>query len=71
MVFIHACPVSLSDCYCDLPLGLFLVRGDNIVIFGEVDEEQEKNIPLKSITQGELQERIAASQKKGLDWDLE
>ncbi len=37
------------DCYCDLPLGLFIVRGDNVVVFGEVDEEKEKALPLKAV----------------------
>jgi hypothetical protein len=60
-----------TDCYCDLPVGVFLVRGDNIVIFGEIDEDKEKNLPLKQVTQPELQERIAAGEKKAVDWDLE
>ncbi len=60
-----------ADCYCDLPVGVFLVRGDNIVIFGEVDEDQEKNLPLKQVTQSELQERVSAGEKNGVDWDLE
>ncbi len=48
-----------------------MVRGDNIVIFGEVDEDQEKTLPLKQVTQSELQERVAAGEKKAVDWDLE
>jgi hypothetical protein len=54
-------------------MGLFLVRGDNIVIFGEVDEEKDRNFPLKSVSQAELQENIAATtvEKKKVDWDLE
>ena len=60
-----------TDCYCDLPLGLFIVRGDNVVVFGEVDEEKEKALPLKSVTQEELREKIDGGQKKAVDWDLE
>ncbi len=52
-------------------MGLFIVRGDNVVVFGEVDEEKEKALPLKSVTQEELREKIDGGQKKAVDWDLE
>lgn len=52
-------------------MGLFIVRGDNIVVFGEVDEEKEKGLPLKEVTQEELREKITEGEKKKVDWDLE
>lgn len=33
--------VLLTGKYCDFPLGLYIVRGDNIVLLGEIDEERE------------------------------
>ncbi len=38
-------PVPNTICYqTDIELGLFIVRGDNVVLFGEVDDdEEEKN----------------------------
>lgn len=35
-------PSSKTICYqTDIELGLFIVRGDNVVLFGEVDDEEE------------------------------
>jgi LDH2 family malate/lactate/ureidoglycolate dehydrogenase len=60
-----------------MPLGLFLLRGDNIVIFGEMEEENEEKehlekqgIKLQKVTVEELQERKKTAQQN-LDWDLE
>jgi U6 snRNA-associated Sm-like protein LSm1 len=33
--------VLLTGKYCDFPLGLYIVRGDNIVLLGEIDETKE------------------------------
>jgi len=33
--------VLLVGKYCDFPLGLYIVRGDNIVLLGEIDETKE------------------------------
>jgi hypothetical protein len=29
--------------YCDVPLGLYIVRGDSIVLLGEIDADKEEN----------------------------
>ena len=29
--------------YCDVPLGLYIVRGDNIVLCGNIDESNEES----------------------------
>lgn len=60
-----------TDCYCDFPLGLFIVRGDNIVIFGEVDEDKEATASLKLVTPEELRERMESTSDEKTDWDLE
>lgn len=59
--------------FCDLPLGLFIVRGDNVVVLGEIDDEAESRISLQRVTQEELMEKIAQGKKKasGVDWSLE
>ncbi len=31
--------------YCDIYAGVYVVRGDNIVLLGEVDEERDSNHP--------------------------
>jgi hypothetical protein len=36
--------------YGDIELGLFLVRGDSVVLLGEVDPEREKESGLVKVT---------------------
>ena len=60
-VFNH--DLSNIDVYCDLPLGLFIVRGDNIVVFGEIDNERESSMPLQSVSQEVLMEKMASGKK--------
>ncbi|EQC32112.1 hypothetical protein SDRG_10308 [Saprolegnia diclina VS20] len=31
----------VGNTYCDIPLGLYIIRGENIVIMGELDQEKE------------------------------
>jgi U6 snRNA-associated Sm-like protein LSm1 len=57
--------------YCDIPLGLFLVRGDNLILLGEVDEDREKNMNMEELTPTELSELMAAGDAPKLEWDFE
>ncbi|TYJ29695.1 hypothetical protein E1A91_A06G084600v1 [Gossypium mustelinum] len=34
--------VIVGDLYCDIPLGLYVIRGENVVIIGELDLEKEE-----------------------------
>ncbi|KAJ8479235.1 hypothetical protein OPV22_022962 [Ensete ventricosum] len=34
--------VIVGDLYCDIPLGLYVIRGENVVLIGELDLEREK-----------------------------
>ncbi|KAG8463341.1 hypothetical protein KFE25_004852 [Diacronema lutheri] len=36
--------IIVSGQFADLPLGLYVVRGENIVLLGPVDEEKEANL---------------------------
>ncbi|CAL9068595.1 unnamed protein product, partial [Musa banksii] len=40
--------VIVGDLYCDVPLGLYVIRGDNSVLVGELDLEGE-NLPIDPI----------------------
>ncbi|XP_019106495.1 sm-like protein LSM1B isoform X2 [Beta vulgaris subsp. vulgaris] len=33
--------VIVGDLYCDIPLGLYVIRGENVVLIGELDSEKE------------------------------
>ncbi|KAF7814012.1 sm-like protein LSM1B [Senna tora] len=34
--------VIVGDLYCDIPLGLYVIRGENVVLIGELDLEREE-----------------------------
>ncbi|XP_044471247.1 sm-like protein LSM1B [Mangifera indica] len=35
----------VGDLYCDIPLGLYVIRGENVVLIGELDLEKEELPP--------------------------
>ncbi|GER28367.1 small nuclear ribonucleoprotein family protein [Striga asiatica] len=37
--------VIVGELYCDIPLGLYIIRGENVVLIGELDLEKEE-LPL-------------------------
>jgi hypothetical protein len=52
-------------------LGLFLVRGDNIVLLGELDDEKLEQQNLEKISPEAFSEWLAEGEAKKLDWDFE
>lgn len=80
MIFIHIFVLFL-DLYAEISVGLFLLRGDNVVIFGEYDEEQQKQyqLTLNRVSLEELKARKKSKEEeKGIpptaenvEWDLE
>jgi len=41
--------IHVGSNYGDIPRGVFLVRGDSVVMTGEIDKEKEAKSPLKSV----------------------
>ncbi|KDO64964.1 hypothetical protein CISIN_1g0321082mg, partial [Citrus sinensis] len=37
--------VIVGDLYCDIPLGLYVIRGENVVLIGELDLERDELPP--------------------------
>jgi U6 snRNA-associated Sm-like protein LSm1 len=66
--------VLLPGKFCDVPLGLYIVRGDTIVLLGEVDPEtEEEKMGLQKLSAEEmmnLEEDIDPVESK-LSWDFE
>ena len=66
--------VLLSGKYCDFPLGLYIVRGDNIVLLGEIDADKESQA-LQKIDQEQymaLAEQVEEGDEAGkVVWDFE
>ncbi|XP_014367081.2 U6 snRNA-associated Sm-like protein LSm1 [Papilio machaon] len=36
--------------YGDIPRGIFIVRGENVVLLGEIDKDKEDNLPLAEVS---------------------
>ncbi|XP_012215300.1 U6 snRNA-associated Sm-like protein LSm1 [Linepithema humile] len=46
--------IHVGEEYGDIPRGIFIVRGENVVLLGEIDREKEKVLPLKKVTVDEI-----------------
>lgn len=55
--------------YGDIPRGIFVIRGDNVVLLGEIDEEKEKDADLEEVSVEDILEvqRIEADAKQELE----
>ena len=64
--------ILLPGKYCDVPLGLYIVRGETIVLVGEVDKEGEAlmNTKLKCVLPEDLGEEMLEDSNK-VQWDFE
>ncbi|KAI5476351.1 U6 snRNA-associated Sm-like protein LSm8 [Pseudohyphozyma bogoriensis] len=49
---------SIDEGVEEVPLGLYIVRGDNITLIGEVDEAVEKTIDLSEVRAHPIQEIV-------------
>ncbi|KOB71802.1 LSM1-like protein [Operophtera brumata] len=36
--------------YGDIPRGIFIVRGENVVLLGEIDKDKEESLPLTEVS---------------------
>lgn len=48
--------IHVGKKYGDIPRGIFIVRGENVVLLGEVDLENENNLPLEEVPIDEILE---------------
>ncbi|CAI8607859.1 unnamed protein product [Vicia faba] len=61
--------VIVGDLYCDIPLGLYVIRGENVVLIGEMDLEREElpprmtRVPTEEIRRAQKVERDASDLK--------
>lgn len=51
----------VNDTYGDIPRGIYLIRGENVVLLGEIDLEKEDDIPLRKVP---IQELLIAHQQE-------
>ncbi|CAJ2663359.1 unnamed protein product [Trifolium pratense] len=61
--------VIVGDLYCDIPLGLYVIRGENVVLIGEMDLEREElpphitRVPTEEIRKAQKVEKDASELK--------
>lgn len=53
-------------CFADIPLGLYIVRGDSVVLLGQVGPDEG----MKKMELEELEEMISAEEEE-LEWDFD
>jgi len=46
--------IYVKDTYGDIPLGLFVIRGENVVLLGEIDLEEEAQLKLRKVSKEEI-----------------
>jgi len=69
--------VASTGLKSDVALGLYLVRGDAMVLFGEVDDAKEEAQNLTDATPEEVRDALDAqktsdgSARKTAEWDFE
>ena len=61
--------------YGDVPLGLYILRGENIVLLGEIDPDKEAAGGLKRVSDAEIDKAVAAHKEANplgskLDWSF-
>ena len=64
----------LGKKYCDVPIGLYIVRGDNIVLLGEVDDEKEAETLTKIDQEQYLElsdQPVEAEEASKVVWDFD
>ncbi|KZT06933.1 Sm-like ribonucleoprotein [Laetiporus sulphureus 93-53] len=60
--------IYCEDVFAEVWRGLFLIRGENVVLLGEVDLDQEDDVPLRQVAWEELEpyhrQEVAAKKKR-------
>lgn len=46
--------IFVDGMYCDIPRGVYIVRGENVLLLGEIDLDREDDIPFRQATVQEL-----------------
>jgi hypothetical protein len=57
--------IVVDGCYADVPFGIFVVRGENVMLLGETDAEKETQLGerLTNVTEAEIRRALAAQKE--------
>eukprot|EP00093_Oithona_nana_P008433 08433.XXX_455977_456605_1 [CDS] Oithona nana genome sequencing. len=61
--------IHVGNEYGDIPRGIFVVRGENVVLLGEIDDDKEANMPLKEVGLEEILEAQSRQQAEKEEQD--
>lgn len=58
--------LTIEDMYADIKMGIFVIRGENVMLLGEVDEQKELEIgsTLKQVSEEEIRKLIASKKEE-------
>ncbi|XP_051008935.1 U6 snRNA-associated Sm-like protein LSm1 [Acomys russatus] len=59
--------IHVGKKYGDIPRGIFVVRGENVVLLGEIDLEKESDTPLQQVSIEETLEEQRVQQQSRLE----
>ena len=54
-------------CYADVPLGVYIVRGDSMVLMGQISSDDA----MKRVELDEYEEIVKKSPSEALEWDFD
>jgi len=68
---LHHCieRIHVGDAYGDIPRGVFVVRGENVVLLGEIEEREEVKEKLREVSLEEILEKQAVQQAEKEETD--
>jgi U6 snRNA-associated Sm-like protein LSm1 len=61
--------IHVGSDYGDIPRGIFVVRGENVVLLGEIDEQKETNMNLREVSLEEILEAQSRQQAEKEEQD--
>ncbi|PIA15644.1 U6 snRNA-associated Sm-like protein LSm1 [Coemansia reversa NRRL 1564] len=50
--------IYVGDAYGDIERGVFIIRGENVVLLGEIDGNMEDTLPLRQLSVQEILQRL-------------
>ena len=53
--------------YSDVPMGVYIVRGDSIVLLGQISPDDG----MKKVEPAEMEEMVKNAEKEELEWDFD
>lgn len=61
--------IHVGQEYGDIPKGIYVIRGENVVLLGEITQEKENNLPLKRVSIDDILEAQRREQESKQEHD--